>query len=171
PKMTAIRIAEPRPCSPKMRLRISDDLQVGLRTDEWCDISLSDDGKRNRQCGCCRGTVGNARSALDGFGNGAITCSEHGIVPAGNSCYKRVTRGARSTARMSRGVPVPGCLTMCVGNRFCGMAVRDRMSKASAIPPAVEAAVGILMAADHLQTTFAEICERYGVTTDQYKVL
>ena len=45
------------------------------------------------------------------------------------------------------------------------------MSKASTIPPAVEAAVGVLMAADHLQTTFAEICERYGVTTDQYKVL
>ena len=51
------------------------------------------------------------------------------------------------------------------------MAVRHRMSKASTIPPAVEAAVGVLMAADHLQTTFAEICERYGVTTDQYKVL
>ena len=45
------------------------------------------------------------------------------------------------------------------------------MTKASTIPPAVEAAVGVLMAADHLQTTFAEICERYGVTTDQYKVL
>ena len=51
------------------------------------------------------------------------------------------------------------------------MAVRHRMSKTSTIPPAVEAAVGVLMAADHLQTTFAEICERYGVTTDQYKVL
>ena len=37
--------------------------------------------------------------------------------------------------------------------------------------PALEAAVGVLIAADHLQTTFAEVCERHGVTTDQYKVL
>ena len=37
--------------------------------------------------------------------------------------------------------------------------------------PAVEAAVGVLMAADHLQQAFAEICARHGVTTDQYKVL
>jgi DNA-binding MarR family transcriptional regulator len=51
------------------------------------------------------------------------------------------------------------------------MAVRQRMKQAGTIPPAVEAAVGVLMAADHLQTTFAEICERHGVTTDQYKVL
>jgi DNA-binding MarR family transcriptional regulator len=37
--------------------------------------------------------------------------------------------------------------------------------------PALEAAVGILGAADHLQQAFAEICERHGITTDQYKVL
>ena len=37
--------------------------------------------------------------------------------------------------------------------------------------PALEAAVGVLVAADHLQQTFSEICERHGVTTDQYKVL
>ena len=37
--------------------------------------------------------------------------------------------------------------------------------------PALEAAVGVLVAADHLQQVFAEICERHGVTTDQYKVL
>jgi len=37
--------------------------------------------------------------------------------------------------------------------------------------PALEAAVGVLVAADHLQQTFSEICERHSVTTDQYKVL
>ncbi|HYX82435.1 MAG TPA: MarR family transcriptional regulator, partial [Gemmatimonadales bacterium] len=51
------------------------------------------------------------------------------------------------------------------------MAVRQRMNPATGLSPALEAAVGVLMAADHLQTTFAEVCERHGVTTDQYKVL
>ena len=37
--------------------------------------------------------------------------------------------------------------------------------------PALEAAVGVLVAADHLQQSFSEICERHGITTDQYKVL
>ena len=45
------------------------------------------------------------------------------------------------------------------------------MNPATGLSPALEAAVGVLMAADHLQTTFAEVCERHGVTTDQYKVL
>lgn len=35
----------------------------------------------------------------------------------------------------------------------------------------MEAAVGVLIAADHLQQAFAEICGRHGITTDQYKVL
>ncbi|HWC75492.1 MAG TPA: MarR family transcriptional regulator [Gemmatimonadales bacterium] len=51
------------------------------------------------------------------------------------------------------------------------MAVRQRVNHQQASSPALEAAVGILIAADHLQQAFAEICERHGVTTDQYKVL
>jgi DNA-binding MarR family transcriptional regulator len=51
------------------------------------------------------------------------------------------------------------------------MAVRQRVNQQTAMTPALEAAVGILIAADHLQRVFAEICERHGVTTDQYKVL
>lgn len=51
------------------------------------------------------------------------------------------------------------------------MAVRQRVKQQRTLSPAVEAAVGVLIAADHLQQAFAEICERHGVTTDQYKVL
>lgn len=36
---------------------------------------------------------------------------------------------------------------------------------------AEDAAVGVLMAADRLQQAFAEICERHGITTDQYRML
>lgn len=61
-------------------------------------------------------------------------------------------------------------MTMRVGNTFCGMAVRQPVND-SAMSPALQAAVGVLMAADHLQQVFAEICERHGVTTDQYKLL
>ena len=51
------------------------------------------------------------------------------------------------------------------------MAVRQRVNQQRPVSPAVEAAVGILIAADHLQQAFAEICGQHGVTTDQYKVL
>ena len=51
------------------------------------------------------------------------------------------------------------------------MAVRQRVNQHPAMSPALEAAVGVLIAADHLQQVFAEICDRHGLTTDQYKVL
>ena len=60
---------------------------------------------------------------------------------------------------------------MRVGNRFCGMAVRQRVKQPRVVSPAEQAAVGVLIAADHLLQTFAEICERHGITTDQYRVL
>jgi len=60
---------------------------------------------------------------------------------------------------------------MRVGNRFCRMAVRHRVKQRHFASPAEAAAVSVLMAADHLQQTFAEICERHGITTDQYGVL
>ena len=50
------------------------------------------------------------------------------------------------------------------------MAVRQRVKQRFG-SPAEAAAVGVLMAADHLQQTFAEICARHGITTDQYGVL
>jgi DNA-binding MarR family transcriptional regulator len=50
------------------------------------------------------------------------------------------------------------------------MAVRQRVNE-KPMSPALEAAVGVLVAADHLQQAFSEICERHGITTDQYKVL
>src|SRR3989449_9717363 len=60
---------------------------------------------------------------------------------------------------------------MRVGNRFCGVAVRQRVNQPRVASPAEQAAVGVLIAADHLLQTFAEICERHGITTDQYRVL
>jgi len=51
------------------------------------------------------------------------------------------------------------------------MAVRQRVKPQKAVSPAEQAAVGVLIAADHLQQSFAEICERHGITTDQYRVL
>lgn len=51
------------------------------------------------------------------------------------------------------------------------MAVRKRVKQPRVVSPAEQAAVGVLIAADHLQQSFAEICERHGITTDQYRVL
>jgi len=62
-------------------------------------------------------------------------------------------------------------LTMRVGNRFCGMAVRKRVNQARVVSPAEAAAVGVLIAADLLQQSFAAICESHDITTDQYRVL
>ena len=67
--------------------------------------------------------------------------------------------------------PRARALTSCVGNRFCSMAVRKHVKQPRVVSPAEQAAVGVLIAADHLQQTFAEICERHGITTDQYRVL
>jgi len=39
------------------------------------------------------------------------------------------------------------------------------------VSAAEDAALGVMMAADHLQQTLAEICDRHGITTDQYGVL
>ena len=36
---------------------------------------------------------------------------------------------------------------------------------------AEDAALGVMMAADHFEHTLAEICARYGITTEQYGVL
>ena len=60
---------------------------------------------------------------------------------------------------------------MCVGNRFCLVAVRHRVNQARVVTPAEEAAVGVLMAAEQLQQAFTQVCERHGITTDQYRVL
>jgi DNA-binding MarR family transcriptional regulator len=51
------------------------------------------------------------------------------------------------------------------------MAVRHRVNQARVVSPAEEAAVGVLMAAEQLQLAFAEVCERHGLTTEQYRVL
>lgn len=60
---------------------------------------------------------------------------------------------------------------MGVGNRFCGMAVRQRVNQPRVVSPAEQAAVGVLIAADLLQQSFAAICDSHGITTDQYRVL
>jgi len=49
------------------------------------------------------------------------------------------------------------------------MAVRRRVKRS--LSTAEEAAVGVLSAAGHVQQTFAEICERHGITGDQYGIL
>ncbi len=51
------------------------------------------------------------------------------------------------------------------------MAVRRRVKQRKVVSPAEQAAVGVLIAADHLHQSFGEICERHGITTDQYRVL
>src|SRR5258706_10232024 len=51
------------------------------------------------------------------------------------------------------------------------MAVRHHVRQQRAVSPAEQAAIGVLIAAEHLQQSFAEACERHGVTTDQYRVL
>jgi DNA-binding MarR family transcriptional regulator len=50
------------------------------------------------------------------------------------------------------------------------MAVRRRV-KPRAISAAEAAAVGVMSAAGHVQQTFADICERHGITGDQYGIL
>ena len=59
---------------------------------------------------------------------------------------------------------------MCVGNRCCSMAVRRRVKQRS-LSTAEEAAIGVMSAAGHVQQTFGEICERHGITGDQYGIL
>jgi len=49
------------------------------------------------------------------------------------------------------------------------MAVRRRVKRS--LSTAEEAAVGVMSAAGHVQQTFAEICERHGITGDQYGIL
>jgi DNA-binding MarR family transcriptional regulator len=39
------------------------------------------------------------------------------------------------------------------------------------VSPAEDAAVGVLVAADQLQQALGAVCERHGITTDQYRVL
>src|SRR6267143_1623074 len=67
--------------------------------------------------------------------------------------------------------PLRRVLTLCVGNRFCRMAVRQRVKQPRVVSPAEQAAVGVLIAADLLQQSFAAICESHDITTDQYRVL
>src|SRR6266487_981337 len=90
-----------------------------------------------------------------GFRDCRRTCLQHGIVPG-----RMVVTGALRAA-----------LTMRVGNRFCGMAVRKRVNQRRVVSPAEAAAVGVLIAADLLQQSFAAICESHDITTDQYRVL
>ena len=59
---------------------------------------------------------------------------------------------------------------MCVGNRCCSMAVRRRVKHRS-LSTAEAAAIGVMSAAGHVQQTFGEICERHGITGDQYGIL
>jgi len=91
-------------------------------------------------------------------------------------CYQRTGKERVHNTKLFRAAggvtrALRGLLTMRVGNRFCGMAVRHRVRQQRAVSPAEQAAVGVLIAADHLQQSFAEICERHGITTDQYRVL
>ncbi len=62
-------------------------------------------------------------------------------------------------------------LTKRVGNRFSRMAVAKRVKQRRFVSIAEDAALGVMRAADHLQQSFAEVCERHGITTEQYGVL
>ena len=62
-------------------------------------------------------------------------------------------------------------LTKRVGNRFSGMAVGKTVKQQRNVSVAEDAALGVMKAADYLQQTLAEICERHGITTDQYGML
>jgi len=62
-------------------------------------------------------------------------------------------------------------LTKRVGNRFCRMAVGKHVKQRRFVSAAEDAALGVMRAADHLHQSLAEICERHGITTDQYGVL
>lgn len=62
-------------------------------------------------------------------------------------------------------------LTKRVGNRFCRMAVDKRVKQRRFVSVAEDAALGVMMAADHFEQTLSDICARHGVTTEQYGVL
>src|SRR5438046_8831530 len=62
-------------------------------------------------------------------------------------------------------------LTKRVGNRFSGMAVGKTVKQQRNVSVAEDAALAVMKAADYLQETLAEICERHGITTDQYGML
>src|SRR5258708_37081370 len=64
-----------------------------------------------------------------------------------------------------------GGLTKRVGNRFSVMAVGKTVKQQRNVSVAEDAALGVMRAADYLQETLAEICERHGITTDQYGML
>jgi DNA-binding MarR family transcriptional regulator len=51
------------------------------------------------------------------------------------------------------------------------MAVEKHVKQRRFVSAAEDAALGVLMAAGHLQHALAEICELHGITTDQYGVL
>src|ERR687888_1360849 len=48
---------------------------------------------------------------------------------------------------------------------------RERVAKRHPVGAAQEAAVGLLMAAEHFQQALEAICARHGITTEQYRVL
>src|SRR6266540_4043559 len=98
----------------------------------------------------------------------AVRC--HGSVGNGAQ-HPVVFRTAGERVRNTELFPAGPVLTMRVGNRFCGMAVRRRVNQPRVVSPAEQAAVGVLIAADLLQQSFAAICEGHGITTDQYRVL
>ena len=51
------------------------------------------------------------------------------------------------------------------------MAVPKRVKQQRIVGVAEDAALGVLKAADYLQQSLAEVCERHGITTDQYGML
>ena len=51
------------------------------------------------------------------------------------------------------------------------MAVAKRVKQQRIVSAAQDAALSVMRAADHLHQSFAEICDRYDITTDQYGVL
>lgn len=51
------------------------------------------------------------------------------------------------------------------------MAVRERMPQRRFANASQEAAVGLLLAAEHFQQALGTICERHEITADQYRVL
>jgi DNA-binding MarR family transcriptional regulator len=50
------------------------------------------------------------------------------------------------------------------------MTVRERVNQRR-LAAAEAAAVSLMVAADHLQQVFGDVCARHGITADQYKVL
>lgn len=51
------------------------------------------------------------------------------------------------------------------------MAVRKAVKQRRNVSVAEDAALGVMKAADYLQQALAEVCERHGITTDQYGML